>query len=67
MIYIQIPDKSDAVAFLVLAKSGVPVTCLPGNVYGVQAEHLKILKRVLVPFKKIDPKTIRLPKRGRAA
>lgn len=65
MVYIQIPEASDEAAFLILAKSGTPVTCLPENVYGVRPEQLKILRRLHVPFKKIDVKKIRLPKRGR--
>jgi hypothetical protein len=67
VVYIQIPEASDAAAFVVLAKSGGAVTCLPEIVYGVQPEHLRILRRRHVPFKKIDVKKIRLPKRGRAA
>jgi hypothetical protein len=53
MIYIQIPERHDAVGFLALAKSGIPVSCLPQNSYGVQQEHLKILKRAKIPFKKL--------------
>ena len=53
MIYIQIPERHDAVGFLALAKSGIPISCLPENSYGVQQEHLKILKREKIPFKKL--------------
>jgi len=67
MVYIQISEELDAAAFVVLAKSGAPVTCLPENVYGVQPVHLKSLRRLHIPFKKIDVKKIRLPKRRRAA
>ncbi len=53
MIFIQIPENQDAKAFLVLAKSGFPVVCLPENTYGVREEHLKLLKRKRIPFKKL--------------
>ena len=53
MIYIRVPDKQDAQAFLALAKSGSPVVCLPANTYGVRYEHLKILKRQKISFKKL--------------
>ncbi len=62
MIYIQISEKHDAKGFLKLAKSGTPVYCLPKNTYGVQADHIKILKREGVPFKKLDPRHVSLPK-----
>lgn len=62
MIYIQIPERHDAVGFLAMAKSGVPVSCLPQNSYGVQQEHLKLLKRKRIPFKRLAIKDIRLPK-----
>ena len=62
MIYIQIPEEHDAVGFLALAKSGMAVSCLPQNSYGVQQEHLKILKRKKIPFKKLAVKDIRLPR-----
>lgn len=67
MIYIRIPGKHDAIGFLALAKSGVPVSCLPKNSYGVQEEHLKILKRKKIPFKRVDAKNIPLPKPSLAA
>ena len=67
MIYIRIPDKHDAIGFLALAKSGIPVSCLPKNFYGVQQEHLKILKRKKIPFKRVDAKEIPLPKPSLAA
>lgn len=53
--------------FLALAKSGVPVSCLPKNSYGVQPEHLKILKREKIPFKRVDAKDIPLTKPSLAA
>jgi len=62
MIYIQIPDKQDAKAFLALAKSGSPVVCLPKNTYGVRDEHLKILKRKKISFKKLQPSKVPVPK-----
>ena len=54
MIYIQIPEKQDAKAFILLAKSGFPVVCLPENTYSVRQEHLNLLKRNRIPFKKLD-------------
>ena len=60
--YIQISEKHDAKGFVALAKSGVPVTCLPQNTYGVHPEHLKILKRKRIPFKKLDASKISLPR-----
>lgn len=67
MIYVQIPEKHDAMGFLALAKSGTPVYCLAGNIYGVRTDHIKILKRKRIPFKKLDAKNIRLPKSSLAA
>ena len=61
MIYIQIPEKHDALGFLALAKSGTPISCLPDNTYGVSTEHLKLLRRKRIPFKKLAPNLIRLP------
>ena len=67
MIYIQIPEKNDARGFLLLAKSGTPVSCLPRNVYGVTQEHIKLLKRKQIPFKKLAAKSVHLPKSPLAA
>ena len=67
MIYIRIPEKEDAVGFLALAKSGIPVSCLAENTYGVQQEHLKILKRRKISFKKLGAKNVHLPKPSLAA
>ena len=67
MIYIQIPEQQDATGFLALAKSGTTVACFPENSYGLQPEHLNLLKRLGVPFKKLDVKAIRLRKRSPAA
>ena len=61
MIYVQIAEKHDAKGFLLLAKSGAPVSCLPGNVYGVTPEHVKMLKRKRVPFKKLPAKSVHFP------
>ena len=61
MIYIRIPEKQDAKGFLLLAKSGAPVTCLPDNVYGVNTEHIKLLKRKRIPFKNWPPKAYTFP------
>jgi hypothetical protein len=59
--YIQISEKYDAKGFLALAKSGVPVSCLPQNTYGVHPEHLRILKRKRIPFKKLQASNVSLP------
>ena len=67
MIYVQIPEKRDAEGFLLLAKSGASVTCLPGNIYGVAPEHIKLLKRKKIPFKTLPAKHVRLPKSSLAA
>ena len=62
MIYIQIPDKEDAQAFVILAKSGFPVVCLADNTYRIRDEHLKLLKRDGIAFKKLAPSKIPIPK-----
>ena len=62
MIYIQLLKDDNAVGFLTLAKSRTPVLCLPEDTYGVSTEHLKLLRRKRIPFKKVDSKTVRLPK-----
>ena len=67
MTYVQIPEKHDAKGFLLLAKSGAPVSCLPDNIYGVALEHIKILKRNRIPFKKLPANRVRLPKSSLAA
>ena len=67
MTYIQIPEKHDAEGFILLAKSGVPVTCLADNVYGVAPEHIRILKRRKIPFRTLPAKRVRLPKSSLAA
>jgi hypothetical protein len=67
MIYVQIPEKHDAKGFLLLAKSGAPVGCLPHNIYRVTPEHVKILKRKRIPFKKLPAKSVLLPKPSLAA
>jgi len=67
MIYIQIPEKYDARGFLLLAKSGAPVSCLPDNIYGVTPDHIKLLKRKKIPLKKLAAKNVHLPKSTLAA
>jgi hypothetical protein len=67
MMYIHIPEKYDAKGFLLLAKSGEPLSCLPDNVYGVTLEHIKLLKQKRIPFKKLAAKTVHLPKSPLAA
>ncbi len=67
MTYIQIADRHDAKGFLLLAKSGMSVSCLANNIYGIVAEQLKILKRNRVPFKVLPAKSVRLPKSSLAA
>ena len=65
MIFIQIPKKHDPLGFLALAKSGIPVSCLPGNTYGVSREHLKLLRQKRIPFKTLDAGRIRIPQPSR--
>ena len=65
MIYIQIPKNDNAVGFLALAKSGTTVLCLPENIYGVSCEHLTLLRRKRIPFKRLESNTVRLPKPSR--
>lgn len=67
MSYIQIPEKYDARGFLLLAKSGASVSCLPDNIYGVTPDHIKLLKRKKIPFKKLAAKNVPLPKSTLAA
>ena len=67
MIYLQISEKHDAKGFLLLAKSGSSISCLPDNTYGVLPEHIKILKRKRIPFKKLTAKNVHLPKSSLAA
>jgi hypothetical protein len=62
MIYIQIPEEHDAIGFMELATSGIPVCCLPQNSYGVSNEHLRLLRRKHIPFKQLKSNTVRLPK-----
>jgi hypothetical protein len=62
VIYIQLSDVQDAKGFVILAKSGFPVMCLPNNTYGVRDEHLKLLKRKRIAFKKLNASRIRIPK-----
>lgn len=62
MIYIQIPEEHDAVGFLALAKSGIPVLCLAGNSYGVSSEHLNLLNSKRIPFQKLDANHVPLPR-----
>ena len=58
MIYIQIPEEHDALGFLALAKSGIPVRCLPQNSYGVADEHLTLLNAKRIPFKKLEAENL---------
>jgi hypothetical protein len=62
MIYIQIPEKHDAEGFLALATSGISVLCLPENTYGVSKDHIELLKRKEVPFKKLKRSEIPIPR-----
>jgi hypothetical protein len=43
------------------------VGCLPHNIYGVTPEHVKILKRKRIPFKKLPASSVPLPKSSLAA
>jgi hypothetical protein len=67
MIYIQIPEKHDARGFLLLAKSGAAISCLAHNIYGVSPEHIKLLRRKRITFKKLPTKSVPLPKSPLAA
>jgi hypothetical protein len=60
-MYIQISPTRDAKAFLILARSGFPLVCLPKNTYGVRLEHLSLLKKRRIPFKLMNPSKISLP------
>lgn len=62
MVYIQIPEPYRSDALLMLVKTGVPIVCLPQKRYGVREEHIKLLKRKRIPFKKLDAGKIRMPK-----
>lgn len=62
MIYIRVTDRNDAKTFMALAKSGSPVVCLPENTYGVLDEHLRLLKRKRISFKKLSPGKVPVPK-----
>jgi hypothetical protein len=61
MFYIQIPESHRSDALLMLVKSGVPIVCLPQKKYGVREEHIKLLRRKRIPFKKLDANKIRMP------
>lgn len=61
MIYIQLQSDQDAKGFLLLAKSGFPVVCLPENTYVVRDEHRKLLKRKRIRFKQLEKGKIRMP------
>jgi len=67
MIFIQLPEKHDAKGVLLLAKSGSAVSCLADNVYGVSPEHINLLKRKRITFKKLPAKSVPLPKSPLAA
>jgi hypothetical protein len=49
-----------------LVKSGSPIVCLPQKKYGVREEHIKLLKRKHIPFKKLDASKIRISKPSQA-
>lgn len=61
MIYIQIPEEHNAIGFLALAKSGLPVVCFRENSYGVADEHLRLLNSKQIPFTKLEASKLRLP------
>ena len=60
-IYIQIPERYRADAFLLMIKSGFTVVCLAGKVYGVRDEHVNFLRKKRIPFKKLETSKLRLP------
>ena len=61
MFYIQIPEPYRSNALLMLVKSGFPIVCLPKKKYGVREEHIKLLRRKRIPFKRLDANKIRMP------
>lgn len=65
MIYIQIPEEHDAIGFLALAKSGIPVSCLPENSYGVSDEHLTLLDSKHIPFRQLEADNLPIPQPSR--
>jgi len=67
MTYIQLSEKHDANGFLALAKSGTAVYCLAGNIYGVRLDHIKILRRKRIPFKRLNARDVHLPRSSLAA
>jgi hypothetical protein len=67
MVFIRLSEKCDARGFLVLAKSGFPIVCLPDNVYGVGKEQLKLLKQQKMSYKTLPANSVRLPKVSLAA
>ena len=62
MIYIQIPEEHNAIGFLALAKSGLPIVCFRENSYGVSNEHLSLLDSKQIPFKKLEASSFPLPR-----
>ena len=46
---------------------GTPVYCLAGNIYGVRPDHIKILRRKRIPFKRLNARAVHLPKSSLAA
>ena len=62
MIYIQIPEEHDAIGFLALIKSGIPVSCLPENTYGVVDEQVELLDSKHIPFTKLEAKNLPKPR-----
>lgn len=60
MVYIQLSEKHAPKGFLVLAKSGTPVTRLPNNTYRVTPEHLKLLASKKIPFRKLRAPSVRV-------
>lgn len=54
--YIQIPEKHATKGFYTLitvgAKSG-SIQALPGHIYIINKDHLQLLKRKRIPFKKL--------------
>ncbi len=67
MIYIQLSEKVDAEGFVLLAKSGPPVLCLPENVYRISSEQQKLLEEKNIPFKTLNAKDIPMPKASMVA
>lgn len=67
MISIQIANKQEAKALLILIKSGFAFQCFPESVYRVSSDQMQLLKRNKIVFKRLKDNRIPLPKTSLAA